>query len=282
MTVSVVTGCSTGIGYATALRLARDGHDVIATMRNPSASDLATKADGLMLEVRAMDVDDDSSVASVLSQVMTDRGGIDVLVNNAGLGGDGWCVEETSLDTFRQLMETNYFGALRCIKTVLPSMRERGSGTIINVTSQAGLIAMPGMAPYNASKFALEAAAEALSIEVAPLGIRVSNIEPGAIMTAIWGKTDMQPPSPPYAQVRGRLGATVMAELAHASMPEEVADCIAEAISTDTPRLRWLVGRGAERNVSQRAGWSDEEFAAVWNQPDHDGFMKDMLGPDAP
>ena len=279
MTIAVVTGCSTGIGYATALRLAREGHDVVATMRTPSACDLESvaKESGLALDVRALDVDSDDSVDALFAAL----GPVDVLVNNAGLGGGGGVVEETGLDTFRQLMETNYFGALRCTKAVLPSMRERGTGAIVNVTSQAGLLAFPGMAPYCASKWALEAASEALAVEIAPFGVRIAIVEPGAIMTAIWSKTDVTPPTGPYKFIRNRLGAAVMADLMHPSTADEVADCIAEAISTDTPRLRLLVGRGAERNVTQRRGWSDAEWVDMWNAADNDEFVRTLLGPDA-
>ena len=279
MTRSVVTGCSTGIGYATALRLGRGGHQVVATMRNPAACDIAevAAAEGLALEVRPLDVDDDASVEALFGDLLAD-GPVDVLVNNAGVGNDGTVVEETPFEVFRQVMETNYFGALRCTKAVLASMRERGSGCIVNVTSQAGRIAAPGMAPYSASKFALEAASEALAIEVAPFGVRVAVIEPGAIMTAIWGKIDMTPPTGPYAPMRNRLARFAMNDVAQASTADEVAGCIAEAISTDEPRLRWLVGQGAERNVRNRDGWSDEEYVAIWTQPDDDGFLAQMTG----
>ncbi len=160
MTVSVITGCSTGIGYSTALRLAQDGHHVVATMRDPSASDLATvaKESGAELEVRALDVNEDEAVDTLFTETIATHGGVDVLVNNAGLGGGSTAVEESSIDYYREIMETNFFGALRCMKAALPFMRERGSGCIVNVTSQAGLIAMPGMSAYTGSKHALEAA----------------------------------------------------------------------------------------------------------------------------
>ncbi len=283
MKVAVVTGCSTGIGYAAALRLAQDGFAVVATMRNPSASDLdaVAKDRGLELEVRVLDVDNDASVADLFDDVVSSKGAVDVLVNNAGLGGSGGVTEETDLDAFRRIMETNYFGALRCTKAVLTSMRERASGTIVNVTSQAGLLSFPGMAPYCASKWALEAATEALAIEVAPFGVRVAMVEPGAILTAIWGKTDLTPPTGPYKKIRNRLGATIMGDLSHGSTADEVAECISTAISAEAPRLRWLVGRGAARNVAQRADWSDEDYIAIWNGPDNDAFIRTMLGADA-
>ena len=246
MTVSVVTGSSTGIGYATALELAELGHTVVAAMRTPDACDLATVAAdrGLAIELRRLDVDDPVSIESFFADVHAAHGTPDVLVNNAGVGSDG-ALEDTSIDHYRAVMETNFFGALACMKAVLPGMRERESGCIVNVTSQAGRIAFPGMSAYCASKWALEAATESMASEVARFGIRVALIEPGAIMTAIWGKVDMTPPAGPYASLRKRLGKVTMTELGHASSADEVADCIVEAITTETPRLRWLTGQGA-------------------------------------
>jgi NAD(P)-dependent dehydrogenase (short-subunit alcohol dehydrogenase family) len=271
--VSVITGCSTGIGYAAALRLAHDGHHVVATMRTPDASDLSSvaKERDLDIEVRALDVHDDDAVDRLFASV----GPVDVLVNNAGVGHGG-VVEETSVESFRSVMETNFFGALRCMKAVLPAMRERGSGCMVNVTSQAGVLAFPAMAAYAASKWALEGASESMSIEVAPFGIRVAVVEPGMILTAIWSKVDVTPPTGPYARVRQRLSIAAMTEMAHGSQPEEVADCIAEAISTDTPRLRWLVGQGAARNVEVRRSMTDEDFNRLWQAPNEE-FMARMF-----
>lgn len=267
MTVSVITGCSTGIGYSTALKLAKDGHHVVATMRNPSASGLAAvaKEQGTSIEVRALDVNEDEAVDALFKDVIATQGAVDVLVNNAGLGGGSTAVEESSIDYYREIMETNFFGALRCMKAVLPSMRERGSGCIVNVTSQAGLVASPGMSAYAGSKYALEAATESLAIEVAPFGIRVALIEPGLILTPIWTKVDPAVPTGPYERVRKRLGRMVIEEFPYGSQPEEVADCIAEAITTDAPKLRWLVGRGAERNVANRSAMTDEEWIEIWH-----------------
>lgn len=279
MTVTLVTGASTGIGYATALRLARDGHDVVATMRTPSTSDLeeVAEAEGLRITVRALDVTDDASVAAAFATTEAELGAVDVLVNNAGLGGSGGSVEETPLETYREIMETNFFGALRCMHAVLPGMRERGHGVIVNVTSQAGLLAMPAMSAYCASKWALEAASESLAIEVAPFGIRVAMIEPGMILTPIWGKVDMTPPTGPYKRLRNRLGAVVLEEMASGSPPEEVAGCIAEAIASDGSRLRWLVGRGAERNVRNRRKRTDAGWVEVWNLADNDAFHAQLF-----
>jgi NAD(P)-dependent dehydrogenase (short-subunit alcohol dehydrogenase family) len=279
MTVTVITGCSTGIGYSTALRLARDGHRVVATMRDPEASDLGSvaKEQGLNVDVRPLDVNEGASVDELFSDVIATSGPVDVLVNNAGLGGSGGALEETDLDVFRAIMETNFFGALRCTKAVLPSMRERGSGCIVNVTSQAGQLAMPAMSAYCASKWALEAASESLAVEVAPFGIRVALIEPGMILTAIWGKVDMTRPTGPYAPMRNRLGHTVLEEMKTGSPAEEVADCIADAITDESGRLRWLVGQGAERNIRNRSRVSDNEWIALWNTPDNKEFNDRMF-----
>jgi NAD(P)-dependent dehydrogenase (short-subunit alcohol dehydrogenase family) len=281
MTVSVITGSSTGIGAATALRLARDGHSVVATMRNPDGSDLAARAatEGVELDIRPLDVADEDSVETLFKGVYNDHGRVDVLVNNAGLGTGG-LVEETNLDVYARVMETNFFGVLRCTKAVLPSMREQGSGCVVAVSSQAGRIAAPNMSPYTSSKFALEAAMEGLAAEVGRLGIRVAIIEPGMILTPIWGKVELKAPPEAYAHIVGRLTSMVMREMQSGSTAEEVADCIAEAIVAEPPKLRWLVGQGAERNVRNRASWTDEEAIAIWNQPDDDGFMKDIFAGD--
>lgn len=274
MSNALVTGTSTGIGYATALRLARDGHYVVASMRNPDGSDLAARAaaERLSLETIALDVvgpDVEDRVADVVARL----GGIDVLVNNAGIG-DGGVVEETELEVYRRVMETNFFGPMRCIKTVLPSMRARGDGAIVNVTSQAGVLQLPVMSAYCASKHALEAAGGSLAVEVAPFGIRVANIEPGAIMTAIWSKVDMAPPTGPYVPILRRLTMATIADVSRASSADEVADCIAEAIVTDTPRLQWLVGQGAERNVEVRRSMTSQAYIDMWNLDDEEEFAR--------
>jgi NAD(P)-dependent dehydrogenase (short-subunit alcohol dehydrogenase family) len=179
----LITGTSKGIGYDTTLLLARAGHQVVATMRDPSASDLAQVATAAKLPVTVLplDVDDDASVAEVFVKVGES---IDVLVNNAGIYSIN-AVEDESFEKFRRVMETNYFGAVRCVKQVLPAMRRRGSGCIVNVTSIAGRIALASSGAYAASKFALEAFSESLAQEVAGYGIKVALIEPGIIDTAM-------------------------------------------------------------------------------------------------
>ena len=168
MSIALVTGTSTGIGLATAVTLARGGHTVIATMRNlASAGELQkiVAVEKLPVTLAALNVDDDASVDSALGKVLAQHGRLDVLVNNAGVGGGG-SVEENSTARFREVMETNFFGALRCIKAVVPGMRERRQGCIVNVTSLSGRLALAPAAAYCASKFALEALSECLAQEM--------------------------------------------------------------------------------------------------------------------
>ena len=172
----LITGTSKGIGLEAAVAFGRAGHRVHATMRNPSRSpDLAETAarEKLPIIVSAMDVDSDESVSRGIASIQKERGPIDVLVNNAGVEKTG-SVEELPLADFRSVMETNYFGAIRCIQALAPHMRQRRSGCIINVTSVAGRIASAPMAPYTASKWALEALSEALAGEMKTFGVRVA------------------------------------------------------------------------------------------------------------
>src|SRR6476659_11220777 len=155
MSKIVITGASRGIGMASAVVLARAGHSVIAAMRNPEAS---PEFENLPIRVEAMDVDSDQSVRLCFDRLLAESP-IDALVNNAGIERTG-SVEETPFADFRTCMETNYFGAIRCIQAVLPSMRERRAGVIVNVSSVAGKICSAPMTPYAASKFALEALSE--------------------------------------------------------------------------------------------------------------------------
>ena len=200
MALAVVTGTSSGIGLATAVALARAGHTVVATMRDldrgAEIRQIATD-EKLAIHFAVIDVDNDDSVRQGFSKIASERGPIDVLVNNAGIVGGG-AIEETPVDVFRQVMETNFFGGLRCIKAVVPDMRERRSGTIVNVTSIAGRLAMAPQASYAASKWAFEALSECLAQEMRAFNVRwpLSSLEssplrssrrrgPSSLITAI-------------------------------------------------------------------------------------------------
>ena len=185
MTTVLITGTSTGIGLATALACGRAGHRVAATMRNPAGAPALAEAaarERLAITVIPMDVDTDASVRDGMARIDREIGPIDVLVNNAGIERIG-SVEELPLAEFRAVMETNYFGVIRCCQAVLPAMRQRRSGCIINVSSVAGHVAVAPMAAYTASKFALEALSECLAQEVKAFNIRVAVVEPGIIDT---------------------------------------------------------------------------------------------------
>ncbi|MES2220806.1 MAG: SDR family NAD(P)-dependent oxidoreductase, partial [Acidobacteriota bacterium] len=200
----LITGTSKGLGFATALTVARAGHTVYATMRNPArSSELAETAaqEGLPIYVSTMDVDSDSSVKAGMEAIYREAKHLDVLVNNAGLEGNG-SVEELPLETVRAVMETNYFGALRCIQAVVPDMRQRRSGCIINVSSAAGKIANSPSGCYAASKFALEAISEALAQELISFNVRVAIVEPGIIDTAMARRIQKPSFSQVYPQQR--------------------------------------------------------------------------------
>lgn len=265
MKVSLVTGTSTGIGLATAICLAREGHTVYASMRDPTKSDAlraAAKEAGVELEIVALDVDDDVSVREGIGAILEREGRIDNLVNNAGID-DGDCLEETPLSVFRSVMETNFHGAIRCIHAVLPVMRARRSGCIVNVSSLTGRVPSSGASAYCASKAALEAASECLAAEVSAFDVRVALIEPGLVITPIFGKRRLPSADSPYADLYRRSLALFPKLIERGSSAEDAAEVIALAIRTETPRLRYLVGWDAETIVAHRERMTDEEFVAM-------------------
>jgi len=188
MSVIVITGCSTGFGYHSTLAFGRRGDRVYAGMRNPAKGDLAkvVSDEGLDAEVIALDVDDDASVRAAISQVLEREGHIDALVNNAGIGGTSGAIEELGDDEWMAVLSTNLLGPIRCARAVIPSMRERRSGAIVNVSSTAGrMYGMPITSPYSASKHALCSLSDSLHSELEDFGISVSCLEPGFFATAV-------------------------------------------------------------------------------------------------
>lgn len=251
MAIAVVTGSSTGIGQATAVTLARTGHTVYATMRNPKGGggelrEIALK-ENLPVHFAALDVDSDDSVRSAFAHIRTEAGRIDVLVNNAGIGNMG-PVEETPLAVFRAVMETNFFGALRCTQAVLPGMRERRGGCIVNVTSTAGRVSASPQAPYSASKWALEALSESLAQEVKAFGIRVAVVEPGVIATPIFGKLGDGNATTNYPH-RRRIMGLFCALLENPVSAYVVGEKIRDIVDSGTWQLRHPVGPDAPRIV---------------------------------
>ena len=261
MAIALITGTSSGIGLATAVSLARRGHSVIATMRNPGGATELQKIvanEQLPVTISELDVNDDSSVEKCFRTVFAEHGGIDVLVNNAGLGLGG-SVEELPLEVFREVMETNFFGVLRCVKAVLPAMRERRSGCIVNVSSVAGRVALAPQAGYAASKWALEALSECLAQEMKASNVRVAIVEPGVIATPIFGKARPLPAQSPYPHAR-RQRALFAASLAQATSPYVVGEKICDIVDSDSWQLRYPVGPDAEVLLKWRAGKTDEEI----------------------
>ena len=271
----LITGTSTGIGLATALRFARAGYRTFATMRDlAKAAPLraARESEGLDLELLRLDVTDAASIETALSEVLP--GGLDALVNNAGWAG-GAPLELVPDDQHRGMFEANYFGAIRLIQAVLPHMRERRSGTIVNVTSIAGRIAMPNQVPYTATKWALEGASEALAHEVRRFGIRVRIIEPGVIMTSIFENAKGQTifdRSSPYVDIMRRNGKFYSAGHRANQPPELVADAILDAVESDEDRLRYLVGADAESILRGRTAMRDEDWVAMGDELSDDEY----------
>jgi len=275
----LITGASKGIGLATAVAFARAGHRVAAGMRNPDgAPELGEIADRdkLPITIMAMDVDDDRSVAEAVEHAASAMGPIDVLVNNAGIERVG-AVEDLTMDDIRATMETNFFGAARCIKAVLPSMRERRSGRIINVTSISGRLAGSPMGAYAASKFALEALSECLAQEVLPFNIRVAVVEPGIIDTSMATRISTES-APTHYPSRNRMAALFRSSLAQPTPPSLVADRIVEIADSDSTQLRHPVGPDAAPFIEWRQAMSDEEWVA-WGALD-DGAWYDRVEAD--
>ncbi len=282
MSIAVVTGTSTGIGFATSLHLARNGYSVFAGMRNmakAAALQDAAAVDGLDVTVVNFDVTDADSTASAFDSI----GPVDLLVNNAGIGGAS-PLELTPEDEHRAMFDTNYFGAVRCIKEVLPSMRERQTGCIANITSIAGVQAVPNQAAYSASKWALECVGEALAHEVQRFGIRVVNIEPGVILTNIFensAEATRYEKDSPYQPIMRRNGKGFAAGFRRAVSPEVVAAAILEAATTNDYKLRWPVGEDAMGIFASQGHMPTEEWIRMGGDLDDDeynGLYKEFFG----
>ena len=246
--VILITGCSSGIGRATALEAAARGHRVFASARDREG--LRELEEGGAIRCLALDVTDAASIRGAVASVLAEAGRVDALVNNAGYGQYG-AAEDVTAEEWRRQFDVNLFGAIEAARAVLPAMREKRTGTIVNVSSVAGKIAIPFAAPYCASKHALEAFSDALRVEVAPFGIRVAVIEAGPIETrfgdrARAGVARMLAGSGPYSPFYGNAERAMDTDFQAGKLPAEaVARVVVEAIESDAPKTRYRITRMA-------------------------------------
>lgn len=262
--VILVTGCSSGIGRATALEAAARGHRVFASARN--RNDLAELERRHNLETLALDVTDDASIRTAVAAVHARTGRLDALVNNAGYGQYG-ATEEVTADEWRAQFDVNLFGTIAMIQAVLPAMRAARRGTIVNVSSVSGKVAVPFAAPYSASKHALEAVSDSLRVELWPFGIRVVLVEPGPIETKFGDRaraivTPLLSRPGPYRALYTLAERAMDAEFQRGKQPASaVARVIVRAIEADRPKPRYRVGLMAHVLVPLKMllpdGWLD-------------------------
>jgi NAD(P)-dependent dehydrogenase (short-subunit alcohol dehydrogenase family) len=264
----LITGCSTGIGRATAQRLAARGHTVYASARRPeSIADL--EAHGC--RTLALDVTDEASMRAAVDAVVQAEGAVGALVNNAGYSQSG-ALETLDLDDVRRQFETNVFGLLRMCQLVLPGMREQRFGRIVNVSSMGANFTFPGGGAYHATKYAVEALSDALRFEVAGFGVDVVIIQPGLIRTE-FGETAAgeveQAPTGPYGHFNETVARTTREVYEHGPLarlgagPEAVAKTIERAITTRRPKIRYRVTPSARVLVGQRAVMTDRMWDAM-------------------
>ncbi|OLE45224.1 MAG: hypothetical protein AUF73_00415 [Thaumarchaeota archaeon 13_1_20CM_2_39_11] len=273
--VAVVTGSSSGIGLETALVLAENGFKTYATMRNLNkASNILDKVQrkNLPIEVLELDVNSDKSVRQAIEKIVKTEGRIDVLVNNAGYALIG-AVEDLSTDEVRDQYETNVFGVFRTIREVLPTMRRQRNGTIINISSIAGIVGFVGMGAYVSTKFAIEGLTQSLRLELAPFGIRALVIEPGVIKTNILDSSPVakgaQSKSSAYKEMMQQFNEILNSMVKNASEPIVVANQVLHAANDTQPRMRYPAGPDAEMILAAREQKTDEEL---------EEFMAKMMG----
>ncbi len=262
--VAFVTGSSSGIGLETSLALAKDGYRTFASMRDTGkAIELqeAAKKENLSIDVIELDVDREDSIMSAVKKIMSEAGGIDVLVNNAGYAQFG-CTEDVPIEDFRKQFETNFFSIVRIIQEVAPIMRKQGSGIIVNISSIVGRMGLPGSPAYISTKFALEGFSECLRYELGQFGVKTTIIEPGVIKTNFFksmhipeSKTD-----PKYKELTDKIlsGLKMMVEMGTA--PSQVADVVIKAIHDKEILPRYTAGTDAAMFMEAKKMKTDIEF----------------------
>jgi NAD(P)-dependent dehydrogenase (short-subunit alcohol dehydrogenase family) len=270
--IAVVTGSSSGIGFATSLLLARNGFHTFATMRNTQKSEIIKEIannERLPLHVVQLDVNSDSSVKDAIENILVvgetseiknknENKRIDVLVNNAGYELIG-CVEDLSIEEIKAQFESNLFGMIRVSQAALPYMKNQMNGNsnscssvIVNISAITGRISFPGISAYSSTKFAIEAFSESMSYELKPFGMNVVLIEPGTIKTnimnsSITAKNALDSKYSHYRELTRKVYTVFKSMQEHAAPPEEVARAILHAVSTKNPKRRYLVGSAKDK-----------------------------------
>jgi len=262
--VALVTGSSSGIGLESVLALARDGYDTFASMRDTKKAgelEYAAKKEGLKINVIELDVDKEESIISAIKKIMTDKGRIDVLVNNAGYGQFG-CIEDVPIDDFRKQFETNFFSIVRIIQEVAPIMRKQKSGIIVNISSVVGRLGLPGSSAYISTKFALEGLSECLRYELGQFGVKTTLIEPGVIKTNFFSslKIPESKTDPKYKELTDNILAGLKMMVEMGTPPSEVAKVILKAIHDDEILPRYIVGTDAAMFMEAKKMKTDLEF----------------------
>jgi NAD(P)-dependent dehydrogenase (short-subunit alcohol dehydrogenase family) len=270
--VAIITGSSSGIGYETSIALARSGIFTYATVRNlQKTTNLESIRDKEMLPLKTLqlDVTDDASVNKAIQTIISESGRIDVLVNNAGYGLVG-ALEDLSMDEIRRQFETNFFGVIRVMQSVLPLMRKQKFGIIVNISSGAGRFGYPSGSAYVSTKFALEGLSESIAYELDQFGIKVILIEPGVIKTnfdsGMVVAQKSQDASSPYFSMTQKMDTVFRQLIRNSSPPSLVADVVVQAVKTKNPNLRYLAGKDVEQWVDQKKKMSDTEFFNMMKQ----------------
>jgi NAD(P)-dependent dehydrogenase (short-subunit alcohol dehydrogenase family) len=268
----LVTGASTGLGKAMALRLAERGFKVYASARNPegiAAVEEAAARRGVEVATLTLDVTDRDSIQAGVERIASESGGIYGVINNAGIGLRGYFEDLTDAE-IRELYDANVFGVMAVTRSVLPHMRAAGRGRILMISSVGGRIGSLGVSTYCSTKFALEGFSESLYMELAPLGIQVVIIEPGIIKTERWSSNRgtaagaLNPDSPYHRWFKQAEKESDGLVEASTTTPEDVAQVVHRALSAAKPRLRYMVGRKAKLAVSLRRLLPGELFERLY------------------
>lgn len=257
--IALVTGASSGFGMRASVALAKSGFHVIASMRDPNKrEELIQLANAQLVlehvEILALDVTRPDEIDQAVSGIVDRHGRIDMLLNNAGYASGGF-VEEVASEEWRRQFEVNVFGLIDVTRAVIPYMRQKKHGRIINVSSISGRFGFPGLAPYCASKHAVEGFSESLRLELLPFDIHVVLIEPGSYRTSIWEKSIAQVRQhqhSAYQRQMQRMMEMVEQIQAEAPAPDEVVAAIVHAATSERPRFRYPVGRGVRFTIAAK------------------------------